>query len=242
MDSSVYIALSRQSAQFEAMAVASNNIANLNTPGYQAQKMVFAQYLAESGKVGQKDSYADTPSSFRDTSNGAMQMSGNPLDVAITGPGYFQVETPLGTRYTKAGNFQLDPTGVLVNINGYPVLSADGSQITLPPGAKKIEINGRGQMIIDGNAGGQIGVVEFPDQQALTRFGNSLYGSTAPGTPAQTAKVVQGALEGSNVNGVTELVQVMEISRSVNNTAKFIETLYDLDRKASTTLALKKTA
>lgn len=242
MDTSVYIALSRQTAQFDAMAVASNNIANMNTPGYNAQKMVFAQYLADSGTVGEKDAYADTPTSFRDTSTGAMQTTGNPLDLAINGPGYFQLQTPLGTRYTKAGNFQVDATGMLVNVNGYPVLSADGSQITIPPGAKKIEINGGGQITIDGNTAGQIGVVEFTDQQAMTRYGNALFGSEAPGQPAITARVVQGSLESSNVNGITELVRVMEISRSVNNTSKFIETLYDLDRKASTALALKKTA
>ncbi len=242
MDTSVYIMLSRQMAQFEAMSVTSNNIANMNTPGYNSQKMVFRQHLTDAGKIGQQDAYADTPGGYRDTSTGAMQITNNPLDLAITGPGYFQVETPLGVRYTKAGNFKVDASGMLVTSNGYPVLGADGSQITIPQGARKIEINGVGQISVDNNASGQIGVMEFADEQSMTRFGNSLYGSQAQPLPAQTARVMQGALESSNVNGVTELVQVMEIARGVGNTAKFIETMYDLERKTSNTLSARKQA
>lgn len=242
MDSSIYIALSRQMAQFEDMTMTANNIANVNTPGYSAQKMVFSQYLIDNGQTGKKDAYANTPSSYRDTTTGSINSTGNPLDLAISGPGYFQVETPLGKRFTKAGNFQLDATGILVNSSGYPVLGADGGQITVPPGTRKIEINGAGQLAADGRTIGQVGVVEFQNEQALNRLGNSLYDSKEAPQAAVRARVLQGALEQSNVNGVTELVRVMEISRSVGNTAKFIETMYDLERRTSSTLALKKQA
>ena len=164
------------------------------------------------------------------------------LDLAINGHGYFQVETPLGTRYTKAGNFQLDAKGALVTNAGYPVLGGDGSQITIPPTAKKIEINGAGQILVDGQGTGQIGVVEFADEQAMTRLGNSLYDSKTAPTPALNSRVAQGALESSNVNGVTELVRVMDISRSVGDSAKFIEEMYSLESKAAATLTHNKPA
>ncbi len=242
MDNSVYIVLSRQLAKFEDMDVTSNNIANATTAGYSAEKLQFTQFLVDNGKTGKKDAYASSATGYRDTSPGPLQNTGNPLDLAISGNGYFQIETPLGTRYTKAGNFQLDANGLLVNVNGYPVLGNDGSQITIPPTARNIEINGAGQILADGNASGQVGVVEFSREQALNRLGNSLYSSEETPQPSQTARVAQGALEGSNVNGVTELVRVMGISRDVGNTAKFIETIYDLERKTSTTLSQKKQA
>ena len=242
MDSSIYIALSRQVAQFEDMTMTSNNIANLNTPGFNAQKLTFSQYLVDNGQTGKKDAYANTPNSFRDTTTGSISATGNPLDLAISGPGYFSVETPLGKRYTKAGNFQLNATGIIVNSSGYPVLGADGGQITIPPTTKKIEINGAGQVLADGRGVGQIGVSEFTNQQAMTRLGNSLYDAQEAPQPALTSRVAQGALEQSNVNGVTELVKVMGISRDVANTAKFIETMYDLERRTSTTLATRKQA
>ncbi len=242
MDSSVYIVLSRQLAQFQDMEMTSNNIANANTTGYNAQKLVFAQYLSENGKTGQKDAYADAPYSYRDTTAGALQNTGNPLDLAISGNGYFQVETPLGTRYTKAGAFQVDAQGTLVNVNGYPVLGNDNSQISLPTTARNIVINGLGQISVDGLAVGQVGVVEFENEQGLSRLGNSLYSASETPKPTQTARVVQGAVQASNVNGVTELVRVMEISRSFGASSKFIESMYDLERKTSSTLTRSKNA
>ncbi len=240
MDTSVYIALSRQLTKFDDMILASNNIANANTAGYNAEKMQFTQFLVDNGDIGKKDAYADTGRSYRDTSTGPIRNTGNPLDLAISGNGYFQIETPLGTRFTKAGNFQLDANNMLVTINGDPVLGADGTQITIPAGAKNIEINGVGQVSVDGNSVGQVGIMEFANEQSMRRLGNSLYSASETPQPAQTARVVQGAVEGSNVNGVTELVKVMSISREVGSTAKFIETIYDLERKTSTALAQKK--
>ena len=243
MDNSVYIILSRQLAQFEDMAVTANNIANVNTPGFNADKLKFTQYLADTGnKNRDRDAYAETPETWRDTTQGSTQITNNPFDLAINGNGYFQIQTPLGARYTKAGNFQVNAEGTLVNVNGYPVLSNDGAAITLPQGARNVVINGAGQIMVDGNGAGQVGVVEFANEQTLTRLGNSMFSSPTPPTAAVTARVVQGAIESSNVNGVTEMTHVMEVSRSVTNTAKFIEAMYDLERKSSTTFTTVKNA
>jgi len=113
------------------------------------------------------------------------------------------------------------------------VLGADGGQIIIPDTAVNVVINGAGQITVDGEDVGQVGVMEFANEQAMTRLGNNLYTSTEEPLQSETARVAQGALESSNVTAVTEMVRVMNVSRSVTNTAKFIETMYDLERRTS---------
>lgn len=233
MDNSIYIATSQQQILFRDMEVTANNIANINTPGFQGEKLQFSQYLMPDGAA--KNAYANNPKTYRDTTPGPISYTNNPFDLAINGHAYFQVQTPLGTRYTRSGNFQINDQGVMVSADGYPVLGSDGGEITIPQGTKEVVINGAGQVTVDGESAGQVGIMEFQNEQRLVRLGNSLYTSSDTPQQAETARVVQGAVEGSNVQGVTELVRVMNLSRSVANSSKFIETMYDLERKASDT-------
>lgn len=237
MDNGIYIALSRQNALFRDLEVSANNLANATTTGYNSEKLLFSNYLAKDNK--RRDAYANDVTSYRDTSNGTVRTTDNPFDLAITGPGYFLVETPFGTRYTKSGNFQIDGDGTLRTIQGYPVLGTDGGRITIPETANRVVINGVGQITVDDNDAGQVGIAEFENEQQLERLGNTLYNSSAPPIPADRSRILQGAVESSNVNPISELIRVQEISRSVGSTAKFIETIYDLQRKAS--LAYSKT-
>ncbi len=231
MDNGIYIALSRQNALFRDMEVTANNLANATTSGYNAEKLLFENYLVKDNR--RRDAYANDVTSYRDTSSGTIKTTGNPFDLAINGPGYFLVETPFGTRYTKNGNFQIDREGTLVTAQGYPVLSNDQSRITIPNNASRVVINGIGNIDVDGNSVGQVGLVEFANEQRLDRQGNSLFTTTDPATPATRARIAQGAIESSNVSSISELIRVQEISRSVGSTAKFIETMYDLQRKVS---------
>ncbi len=235
MDNSIYITLSRQLGLFRDLEVSANNLANVNTPGFNASKLMFSDYLVKDNT--RKDAYSNDPLTFRDTAGGAMKITGNPFDVAINGQAYFQIQTPLGTRYTRAGNFQVDPNGTLVTTDGNPVLGADGGQITIPDNAINVSINGSGQINADGDDVGQIGMMEFANEQAMTRLGNSLYNATETPQPSLSARMVQGSLESSNVSAVTEMTRVMELSRSVGNTAKFIEGMYDLERKMGSVYA-----
>ena len=240
MDNSIYVTLSRQLTLFRDMEATANNIANVNTVGYNAEKLAFHDYLVEGrleGKMGNKIAFTRDPISYRDTRNGPLKVSGNPLDMAISGPGYFIVDTPLGQRYTKAGNFMIDAGGTMVTPQGYPVLSQDGGVITFPNDTTNVLVNDQGVITADGDEVGQVGVVEFTDEQAMKRLGNNLYSSDAQPLERQTARVVQGATEQSNVQGVTELVRVVQLQRSVSSTAKFVEVMYDLQRKVSNTYA-----
>lgn len=232
MDNSVYISLSRQIGLFQDLEFTSNNIANVNTPAFNAQKLLFSQYLVDNTRE-RRDAYANTPSSYRDTTSGSLKVTGNTFDFAISGTGYFQIQTPLGSRFTRAGNFQINDQGVLVTQDGFAVLGSDNSQILIPTNARNIEVNGAGQIRVDGTDSGQIGVFEFINPQRLTRQGNNLYSATEAAAPTTTSRVLQGTLESSNVSAISETVRLLQLSRSVTNSAKLIDTVYDLERRAS---------
>ncbi len=231
MDNSIYIALSYQLTRFRDLEVTANNIANMNTPGYNAEKLLFAQHLERN--VDDQDAYVTDPLSYRDTSRGSFRNTGNPLDLAINGNAYFQVQTPLGIRYTKAGNFQLNDAGIIVTNDGHAVLGAGGGEVTLPANTRNIVINGAGEVSADGETVGQIGMVEFTNEQAMKRAGNTLFTAEEAPQPSITARMVQGAVESSNVSGVTQMTRIIELQRSVSSSARMIETMYDLQRRAS---------
>ena len=232
MDNSIYIALSRQNALFRDMEVTASNLANSTTPGYNAEKLLFSDFINKDNNH-RKDAYANDVSDYRDLSQGSIHMTQNPFDLALAGPGYFMVETPFGTRYTKAGNFQINQDGTLMTTQGYPVLGNDGGRITVPPEAKNVAINGLGQVQADGNDIGEVGIAEFQNPQRMSRMGDSLYNTSEAVQPAENSRIVQGGLESSNVNAITELVRVQEVSRSVSNSAQFISTIYDLQSKVA---------
>lgn len=234
MDNGIYVALSRQLALIRDMEVTANNLANVNTTGYNAEKLMFDDYLVPSGNLEKKIAFANDVSSYRDTRQGPLQVTGNPLDVAISGPGYLSVETPLGLRYTRAGNFQIDGTGTLVTPEGYKVLDDNGQPIIFNEEDQNITIGEAGNIMIDGELRGNLGVSEFANPQVLERTGSGLY-KVAPGLaqPAAESRVLHGVIENSNVQPVLELTRMIQVGRSAGSTAKLIETQYDLIRKTS---------
>lgn len=236
MDNSVYIALSRQTALFRDIAVTANNVANAATTGYQAEQTLFSDYLVDDGNR-RKMAFTQDIATYHDFRQGAMQVTGNSLDVAIQGSGFFTVETPAGERYTRAGSFQQDGQGFLITSEGYPVLDQGGQRIQFQPEDRDIRIGENGSMVIDGEERAVLGVVEFANPQLLQRMSGTMY-EAIPGQAPQEAvesRVLYGTLEKSNVSPVTELVRLTELSRGAGSTAKFIEVMYDLQRKASNT-------
>ncbi len=242
MDNSIYVALSRQMSVFRKMEMTSNNLANANTVGYHSEQLTFTDYLVDEGSRDSKLAFTQDISSWRDTTSGSMQQTGNPLDMAITGPGFFVVETTAGPRYTRAGNFTLGSDGTLMTSAGYPVLGDGGQRIEFDQEVKEIQVGGNGLIITKNQQGvlqeaGQLGLVEFADAQSLKRMNSQLFEAEEAPRPAETSNITQGAIEMSNVSPVSELVKVTQLSRSTNNTAKFIEVMYDLTRKTSNAYA-----
>lgn len=237
MDNGIYIALSRQLALFRDMAETTNNIANTNTTGFQAERIMFSSYIKKDNNQGDKNdmAFANDVSNFRSTQEGTKRQTGNPLDVAIQGDGYFMIDTPLGVRYTRAGNFTLDNNGVLVNQDGYPVMDATGQHVEFPPDANDITIGTAGNISVNGQDFGTIGIALFDNQQLLTPSSGGLLKSDVPPHvgDADEIRVSQGVLENSNVQPVLEMTHMIDVSRKVSDTAKYIETLYDLQRKTT---------
>jgi flagellar basal-body rod protein FlgF len=203
--------------------------------------MMFTDYVVKEGD-NRKIAFAQDIASYRDTTNGPMKATGNPFDVAVSGPGFIPVETAAGERYTRAGNFTVTNDGTLVTAIGQPVLGADGARIVIDQTDRDVKIGENGLITVRGIDGGieergQIGVVEFADAQELKRIGDQLFETNQAPQEAATSRLLQGTLEMSNVEPVKELVRVTELSRSTSSAAKFIEVMYELQRKTSNTYA-----
>lgn len=239
MDNSVYITLSRQLALFRDMDVTANNIANTNTTGYSSEHILFNSYLTKD--VNQKNrndmAFAYDVSSYHNLENAPIHATGNQLDLAIASDGFFSVETPLGVRYTRAGNFQIDGSGTLVTAEGNPVLGNNGQHIVFTPETQDIKVGEAGNISADGAELATIDVYKFSNPQLLERLDGAMFRSEIIPEILTDAKVVQGALAGANVKPVLELTHMIDVSRSVANTAKMIETMYDLQRKSANTWA-----
>ncbi len=228
MENTIYIGLSRLSALQTNMDIIANNIANINTPGYKASKMVFAEYLDKPRAMNETLSMVEDYGNFRVAANGPIKMTGNPLDVALQGPGYFGVQGPNGkTMYTRAGAFMTDPEGNLVTQQGYKVLDSGGAPITIPVGARDIVIDPTGSIATEEGTVTSLMVQEFANIQSLTPFGDTLYETKEAGTPAVKTQVVQNGLEGSNTQGVVEMTDMIDVSRSYQSVAKMLQNEHD---------------
>lgn len=235
MDNGIYVALSRQVSLFEDAAVTANNIANANTTGYGAEHILFNSYLSPEISFGQRDkvSFPTSASNYRNMENGTLTSTGNELDVAIQGSGYFMVDTPLGKRFTRAGNFQINSAGEIVNADGYPVLDSSENHISVPAGTTSIEVGAAGNIKFNGIDSGSIGVFDFANPQLLERVNGRLFKSEVKPQSATNYTVAQGVLESSNVEAVKELTHMITLNRNITDTAQFIAIAFDLESKAS---------
>lgn len=224
MDSAGYIVLSRMIAQQRALDVRADNIANADTPGYKSETMVFSDYLVpQRGGGGRSVSMVQDRATWRDFSQGQISKTGNPLDLALLGDGFFAVETPRGERYTRAGRFTLSAAGQIVDMSGNPVLGGDGRPLNVPSGDTNINVSGDGSVSSESGEIGTIRVVEFHDAQSLQAEGGSLFSSNQPGVAAQQPAIAQGAVESANIKGVVELSRMMSDLREFEFASQFAE-------------------
>lgn len=223
MESSSYIALSRQATLRREMSMVSQNLANLETPAYRGERMMFVEHLNQTqpGEAGEL-SFVQDIGTVRDLQEGPMTRTENPLDLAISGSAYFKVETEDGARYTRNGAFQLNEAGEIVNAAGSPVLDANGNPIAVPATAARIEIAGDGTISTEEGRIGRLQLVSFDNEQALKKRADGLYqaGEDQQELPADESTVMQGMLEGSNVQGVTEMTRMIDLVRSYQSASK----------------------
>lgn len=231
MDTPGYIVLSRLVAQQRTTEVLAHNVANADTPGYRAARMVFGEHLARQRDtdvppgIGRSLALVQDRATWREDRMGPLQRTGNPLDLALSGEGYFAVETPQGERYTRAGRFTLDQDRRVVDMDGHPVLDIAGEPIVLAPGDTRIEVLGDGTLRTENGPVARLRVVRFEDAQQLLAEGSRLFaaGEGAVPEPVELPAVVQGALEGSNVQPVLELTRLTEEMRQFQIIAQFAD-------------------
>lgn len=224
METSTYIALSRQMTLRRELDVVANNIANAETPAYKAERMIFREFV-DKPDFGEKHSFVQDLGLSRDLSEGPLEGTGNPLDVAISGEGYFVIDTPLGERYTRHGRFQLDAQGILVTGEGNPVQSDAGPiQVTPESGIISIASDGTISTEQDGVVG-KMRVVNFDEEPRLRKGANGLYRAPPDMDPVdvENPTVAQGMIEQSNVEPILELTRMMTIMRRHQSVAKFVQ-------------------
>jgi len=228
MDNPTYIALSRLDTADRAMSVVANNMANASTTGYKAQHTLFSDYIVrqtgtDTVRGGGTQDYTQDLATYRDQQQGAMQATGNPLDLALGGNGYFSIQTPNGVRLTRAGRFERMPDGTITDESGQPLLDRLGQPIRLQPTDKTITISGDGTMTTENGVAGYIGVVEADDPNMLQSEGGRLF-SARSGTRQSTApKIAQGMIEGSTVQSMSEMTHMLQIQRDYQSVMQFVE-------------------
>ena len=224
MENSLTIALARQSVLSRQMDVIATNLANANTAAYKAENMVFTEFLDQAAD-GTIISLVHDVGFVRDLTEGPLVGTNSPLDLAIHGNGYFVVETPDGTRYTRHGVFQLNDTGQIVTTEGHPVLNAGNTAILVPPGASNIVVTRDGTVSADANQIGRIQLVRFADRSALKKMGSGLYDAEVQTPePAPDSEVLQGMFENSNVSGVIEMTRMIDTVRAYQAAARLADT------------------
>lgn len=221
MQSGLYVALSSQMALERRLTTIADNMANLNTVGFRATEVKFDQMLAKThNDLNAKIAFVSQGSDYFSTRSGAMEPTGNPLDVAIRGDAWFSLDTPEGQVLTRDGRFTIREDGMLVSTEGYEVLDAGGAAIELDRSGDPPEISSDGVISQGGNVVAQIGLFEANIAAGFLRYQNSGIKTTAQPQPVldrQEAGVVQGYVEKSNVNGISQMTQLIQVNRAFDS-------------------------
>ncbi|MFD1913712.1 flagellar hook-basal body complex protein [Halodurantibacterium flavum] len=222
MDNASYTTLTRQSGLRREMDIVAHNIANANTTGFRREGIIFSEFLR--GLDGQEPSLSMATVNARHIgeAQGGLTATGGPLDLAIEGPGYFVVQTPDGERLTRAGHFTANAEGEVVNQDGHPLLDLGGGAIALPPEAGSIAVGADGTLSADGVAVAQVGVVLPVDPLSLQREAGTLL-RAGDVEPVEQPSVLQGYLEESNVDVITEVARMIEVQRAYELGQTFLD-------------------
>jgi flagellar basal-body rod protein FlgF len=245
MSKGIFTAVSGAIAQSARLDTVANNLANVNTTGFKRDEQLFREYLTsynkEPGTIeaprvaatidsfyalnGGDKSYVDLDGSFSDFSQGAIRQTGNKLDFSIEGDAFFEVATPDGLRFTKAGNFSVDGDGRLITKQGYPVQRQGGGEFRFT--SADVSIAANGEVFDRGQSLGQLALTTVGNKDALAKQGSNLF-SLRDGLDPQMgqsidAKVHQGALEASNVNVIREMTDMISATRTFESTQKAIQ-------------------
>ncbi len=259
----VYTALSGAIAQSQRLDTIANNLANVNTPAFKKDQQIFQEYLTANEKPpeviqvpkvvasvesfydmqGGDKSYVDSAGTYTDFSQGGLKSTGNPLDVAIDGKGFFEIATPQGIRMTRVGTFSLDGNGQLVTKDGFPVLksaegSADPAERVIKLTGNQVQISDKGEVFDGDQLIAKLSLVEVNNKDSLQKIGQNLY-NFKTGFPPELSNVgspslKQGFVETSNVNIVQEMTDMIQTTRLFESAQKAINAYDSMNEKMLT--------
>lgn len=216
-ESGYYAACAGLIARTDALDVAANNLANINSSGYKAQREYFSSLLVGAANSNTNplnkavNDYSVLGGARVDVAPGNMERTSNDLDLAIEGTGFFQVQTSKGMRYTRDGNFKLSPDRQLQSQSGEPVLNTENQPIQLPLG--RVGISGDGTVSVDTNVVARLGVVDLPGVTLIPEGSTNFAIQGGKVIPATTSSVRQGMLETANLSAVAASVGLITIQR-----------------------------
>lgn len=214
MENSIYVGLSSQISLERRLDALAHNVANMSTPGFRATGMKFETMVS---KAAEDSSFVSAGQSYIKTDAGPITQTGNPLDVAAKGDVWFSLQTPAGQVFTRDGRMQMTTTGELRSVKGYPILDAGGQPLVIDPNGGPPEISADGAVYQNKRQLGSIGLFTINPNAKLTYFDNS---AVIPSIAAQPTidnphvGVVQGAIEGSNVDAIGEMTRLMSVTRA----------------------------
>jgi flagellar basal-body rod protein FlgF len=235
MEDSILVALSLQGVLQRNMAVIANNMANVNTSGFKAEQLMVVDQQVPSerptvdGRVS--TAYVRDIASVRDPTDGRLDVTDNPLDLALRGDGYFVVSTPDGDRYTRAGHFRLDTNGQVVTEEGYTLQGQGGAPMVVAPTDATINVARDGTVSAESGVIGRVRVVQFLDPKALQPLGAGLASSDAQPQDVAAPEMIQGMLERSNVEPINEVERMIRVQRAYDQARSIADREDDRIRK-----------
>lgn len=219
----------------ESLDLLANNIANASTGGYKADREFYSLYIAP--EAAGNDDLSTMPLIERpwvDHAQGALHSTGNPLDVAISGKGFFAVTGPSGPLYTRNGNFRLAADGKLTSSDGYPVRDTQGAALMLQP-TRPLEISGDGTITQDGVVAGKLELVDFTSTAGLSKQGSTYFRISDPAlrpTAAPGTTLEQGHLESSNTGSAEAAVRLLGVMRQFEMLQKAVSLGGEMNKRA----------
>jgi len=228
MQSNLYISLSAQLALLKRMEGVAQNVANVSTPGYRAERISFQEYLSR--QPGPATSFVQSGQTYLSSRAGALEKTSNPYDIAVNGDGWLGISTPQGLAYTRDGRFNLSPQGELLSVQGFPLTDIGGSPIQIDASGRAPSIGKDGSISRDGQTIATIGLFRIPPEARLRRGEN---GSVVPDRPAEpqidfnAASISQGYIEKSNVEPVKEMTHLITIQRNFDAISNAVNELED---------------
>lgn len=221
MEGGIYTALTRQSGLMREMQVVAHNIANISTTGFRREGVIFSEYV-QRVESGPSLSMATGDTRHMDLRQAGLSATGGTFDFAIQGEGFFLVETPQGQSLTRAGNFTPNAEGELVNADGNRLLDAGGAPIFIPPDVSAISLSTDGALSGNGVPIAQVGLWQPSDPLKMTHAGGTKFNSDAV-VPTEGATILQGFVEESNVNPISEIARMIEVQRAYEMGQGFLE-------------------